>query len=119
MRRLIPAVVFLLFATASASAQVRAGLNEVNVNGHLTSISTSSDNDLIDDESTTIVQLQLRYGRFLSDRFELGATVSANKFEDVDLFGMLGAFGAYHFGALGRRPYLRGGWAGHWLRRWG
>lgn len=101
MRRTVVAVAILLFAGSGASAQVRSGLNEANVNGHITSVSDG-------DESTTVMQLQLRYGRFLSDRAELGLTWAANKFEDIDLFGSVGAFGAYHFGALGATtvPYL-------------
>jgi hypothetical protein len=73
---------------------VRAGLSEFNVNGHITGVS-------VEGESTTFIQLAARYGYFISPALQLGGTVSANKFEDVDLFGDAGALAAYHFGAPG------------------
>jgi len=101
MSRTAVVAAVLVFAASSASAQVRAGLNEVNVNGN---ISVDSDGD----NSNTRAQLQLRYGHFLSQQFELGALLSANKFEDVDLFGTVGPFAAFHFGAEGATtvPYV-------------
>lgn len=101
MRRALYAAAMFLLIAGPAAAQVRAGLNEVNVNGHITRTSA-------DDESFTMSQLQGRFGRFLSDQVELGVLASLNKFEDVDLFGDIGAFGAYHFGAMGATtvPYV-------------
>jgi hypothetical protein len=101
MKKSIVVAGALLLVASAASAQVRPGLNEVNVNGHISVLSAN-------DESETAMQLQLRYGHFLSQQVELGALLSANKFEDVDLFGTIGPFAAFHFGAQGATtvPYV-------------
>jgi hypothetical protein len=85
-----------------ANAQVSAGLSEMNVNGSLT-VQSPEEGD-----SFTIMQLQLRYGYFLTPAIQVGALASAIKFEDEDTFGDVEAFGAYHFGAPGSMmvPYV-------------
>jgi hypothetical protein len=94
MRRSILAVAVLFLAGGEAAAQTRADLNEVSLSAFLSAVSAGG-------ESSTIMQLESRYGRFLSSRLELGASLSATKVEGIDLFGTLGAFGAWHFGLEG------------------
>lgn len=102
MKRMLFAAGLLLVVASHASAQVSAGLSEVNLNGHITVTSPE------EGDSFTVMQLQLRYGYFLTPAVQVGAQVSATKFEDVDTFGDVGAFGAYHFGQPGSMlvPYV-------------
>lgn len=81
----------LLCIAGRLQAQVEAGLNELNVSAHFTGFSG-------DDSPRSVLQLTGALGHFFTRRLELGGLVSATKVEDVDLFGALGAFGAYHFG---------------------
>lgn len=94
--------VLMAFGAANAAAQVRAGLSEVNLNGNITAVSPE------EGDTETTMQVQLRYGYFLTPAVQLGVQLSAIKFEDVDTFGDVGAFGAYHFGSPGSMtvPYV-------------
>jgi hypothetical protein len=104
MRTSILAVALLFLAGGEAAAQTRGDLNEVSLSAFLSTVSAGG-------ESSTIMQLESRYGRFLTSRLELGASLSATKVEGIDLFGTLGAFGAWHFGLEGATsvPYAGAG----------
>jgi hypothetical protein len=95
MKRILMAAGLLLVVASHTSAQVSPGLSEINLNGHVTVTSPE------EGDSFTMMQLQLRYGYFLTQAVQVGAQFTANKFEDVDAFGEIGAFGAFHFGAPG------------------
>jgi hypothetical protein len=104
MRSIAVGGALLLLAAASASAQVRGGLNELNVSGEISGVSA-------DDETETASQLQLRYGRFMNRNVELGIVLSAMKFEGEDAFGAVGGFVAFHLAGEGATavPYIGAG----------
>jgi len=103
MRSSLLALTIVLLAGGRAAAQTRTDLNEVSLNAFLSGVSAGG-------ESSTVMQVEGRYGRFLSPRLELGASLSATKVESIDMFGTLGAFGAWHFGLEGATavPYAGG-----------
>jgi hypothetical protein len=92
----------MAFGAVDAAAQVRVGLSEVNLNGHITSESPE------EGDSETTMQVQLRYGYFVTPAVQLGVQLAALKWEDRDTFGVVGVFGAYHFGSPGSMtvPYV-------------
>jgi hypothetical protein len=94
MKNPLLAVVMVLCAASPARAQVAAGLNELSLSANLSGFSGGG-------ESTSAFQLNGAIGHFFTRTVEVGAQLSLNKFEDVDLFGTLGAFGSYHFGMEG------------------
>lgn len=94
MRRTLAVAALLLPVCSAVSAQTRANLNEVSLSAFLSGVSAGG-------ETSTMMQVETRYGRFLSPRLELGASLSATKYEGIDTFGTLGAFGAWHFGLEG------------------
>lgn len=91
MRKTMLVLAVLLLSGGALAAQTRRDLNEVSLSAFWSHVSAGG-------ESTTLLQLESRYGRFLTPRLELGASLSATKVENIDLFGTLGAFGAWHFG---------------------
>ena len=91
MPRTLLAAVSILLLASPLSAQTRKDLNEVSLNGVVSGVSAGG-------ESSTMLQLEGRFGRFLSPRLELGGSLKATKYEGIDMFGTLGGFGAWHFG---------------------
>ncbi|HSJ23894.1 MAG TPA: hypothetical protein VK929_04355 [Longimicrobiales bacterium] len=95
MSAIAVAAVFAGLTAVNAAAQVRPGLSELNLSADISAMSPE------EGDSETTMNVQLRYGYFLTPAIQLGAQLSAIKFEDVDTFGDVGVFGAYHFGAPG------------------
>ena len=86
-------VVGVVLLAVPASAQVSAGLNELGGRGYIESGSYS-------DESDRQLRLQLDsyYGRFLTDRFEIGPGFNVFKVEGESASGAVNVFADYHFG---------------------
>ena len=74
-----------------AFAQVKAGLNEINFTAALTGVKVE------DGDTATAFTFSGTYGRFLTDRFEVGPQLELFKSEGVDTFGSFNGFAAYHF----------------------
>jgi hypothetical protein len=93
MRKRIAVLVVCLSAAIAtdAYAQVRAGLNEVNFTA------TLSATKLEDGDTQSAFTFNGAYGRFLTDRFEVGPLFTVFKAEDSDAFGTINGFAAYHF----------------------
>jgi len=100
-RKLLATALLLLGTGTPVLAQTRTNLNEASLSANLRGVSAGG-------ESSTIMQVEARYGRFLSPRLELGGSLSATKYEGIDMYGTLGAFGAWHFGLEGATavPYV-------------
>jgi hypothetical protein len=100
MMRVLVAAVLMSCGASAVSAQVRPGLNELNVNGHLTSYSG--------DDSETVIQMQARLGHFITSAVELGVHTSMIKIGSRSSVGEVGGFGALHLGAAGAMavPYV-------------
>ena len=97
MSSLVVTVAVVIAGTTRAFAQVSSGLNEVNAAVSITSSKTTGTN--VDTDARTTGVFSGAYGRFLTDRVELGAQLTALKSEGADVNGTIGAVGAYHFGA--------------------
>jgi hypothetical protein len=95
MKRFLVTAVLLLLASSNAYAQVRPGASELNLNANIAAVSPEGG------DTETVIQLQARYGYFINTALQLGVQASAVKFEDIDTFGDVGVFGAWHFGAPG------------------
>jgi hypothetical protein len=95
----------LALLAAPAAAQVSAGLNELNVKGYFETGKFAED-----EEGATHFQLDGLYGRFLTDRFEIGPGVSLSKTEGQSAQGAVNVFADYHLGDPSSRlvPYLEG-----------
>ena len=93
MFRQIPILVVGLafMAGADASAQVKAGLNEIN--GSATVQGTKAEGSA----TFTVATFSGAYGRFISDAFELGPQLSIVKAEGTDATGTINGFAAVHF----------------------
>lgn len=89
----------LLLATVPAMAQQETGDTELQLQGSL-SLSFSDD---IDDSGTA----NAIYGRFFTDRQEVGGILRTSITEDGDLGGAVGPFYRYNFGMRGKAvPYV-------------
>jgi hypothetical protein len=98
------AVVTALIA-APASGQVAAGLNEIGGRGYV----ETGKYPTFDRE--TVVSVDMFYGRFLTDRFEIGPGLSLYKYGDEPTTGAINAFADYHLGDTTSRvrPYVGAG----------
>jgi hypothetical protein len=96
-------LLFALLVATPAAAQVRKGLNEI---GGTFAIDA-------DDSSEPVwsVDLSLLYGRFVTERLQLGANVGLFEANDQDIEGDYRGFAAYHFGGAGKTmvPYVEAG----------
>ena len=88
------AVLLVCMAAAIATdayAQVRAGLNEINFTA------TLSGTKIDDGDTESAFTFTGAYGRFLTDRFEIGPLLTLFKAEGSDAFGSISGFASYHF----------------------
>ena len=86
-------VVGAVLLVVPASAQVSAGLNELGGSGYFEIGGYSGESD-----SQARLQLNLYYGRFLTDRFEIGPGFNIVKAQGESASGAVNAFADYHFG---------------------
>src|SRR3954469_6257775 len=94
MRRIILFVGALCCGALPAMAQVSGGLNEVGTRGAIESGKYSNE-----DNSLTSIDLQTYYGRFISDRLEVGPSFNVYKLEGQAAIGSAAGFADYHFGS--------------------
>lgn len=106
MTRMTMIIAALVLTAAPAFAQVSAGLNEAGTRGAIESGKYSNE-----DTNLTSFDLDLYYGRFITDRWEVGPSFNVFKLEGQDASGGVGAFVDYHFGDTGSQtiPYVEGG----------
>ena len=92
MRRnlLICSLILLITATTAVSAQVKQGINEMNLSGSFNVTDQGG-------ESFTTIRLDLRYGHFTSSRLQVGGLIDFVNAEGSDAFGEFGGFAAIHF----------------------
>ncbi len=92
----------IILFSFSSFAQVRKGLNELNLSGSVNILSAEG-------ESITTVLLQLAYGNFVTESLELGGNFSFLSVEDEEI-GAVGAFLSIHFPSSGSTavPYIGG-----------
>lgn len=88
-------VIGVLMLAAPASAQVSAGLNELGGKGSVELGKASSD-----PESLWSMDINTYYGRFLTDRVEVGPAINVYKIEGEEASGAIGGFVNYHFGDI-------------------
>lgn len=86
-------VIGVLMLAAPASAQVSSGLNELGGKGIVEIGKLSSDA-----ESRWQTDINMFYGRFLTDRVEVGPALNVYKYEGEPASGAVGGFVNYHFG---------------------
>jgi hypothetical protein len=90
--RIVVLVVCIAAAIATdVYAQVRAGLNEVNFTA------TVSGTTVEEGDTETGFTFTGAYGRFLTDRVEVGPLLAFVKAEGTDAFGTISGFATYHF----------------------
>ncbi len=90
--RIAAFIISAAFATGTnAFAQVKTGLNEINFTAALTGTKVEGA------DTTTAFTFAGTYGRFLTDRFEVGPQLSLTKSEGIDAFGSINGLASYHF----------------------
>lgn len=95
---LVTIACFIGVGSPRASAQIRSGLNEAS-----SRIIFESGRTNVDASRTTFLDLNGYYGRFITDRVEIGPNASIVWTEGSDAFGTVGGFVDYHFGRLTSR----------------
>lgn len=91
-------VVILLMTPLPVLAQQEPGDTELQLQG---SSSLSLDDEVPDNGSVLVT-----YGRFLTDRQEVGASISAGIFGNGDISGSIGPFYRYNFATGTTVPYV-------------
>jgi hypothetical protein len=94
MRVHVAAALVVLGIASNASAQIESGLNEIS--GRIVLESTKFNTD---EERFSQLDLLAAYGRFLTERLEVGPTIGLFWLEGSDATGAAGGFVAYHFGS--------------------
>jgi len=91
--RVIIAIVGLVVLAGTASAQVSAGLNELGGRGSFSAGKFGSE-----EKNLTSVEGNVYFGRFLTDRWEIGPSLNFDKTQGEEFTGNATAFVDYHFG---------------------
>jgi hypothetical protein len=106
IKRLAIVVSLAVSCATPAAAQVRARLNELGTQGAFETGRYTPDAT----EDQSMLNFKLYYGRFLSDRVEIGPVLDIFKFEGTPASGSYGGFIDFHFGETARPfvPYLQG-----------
>lgn len=99
----IVAVASLGLSVLPAAAQVSAGLNEVGGKASIEAGKYSNE-----EENLTTATVDVYYGRFFTNRLEVGPSINFAKTEGQDVSGAYSAFADYHFGATSKKaiPYV-------------
>lgn len=97
---LVAIVGAFLFATP-ASAQVAAGLNEIGGRGYVEFGGYSGE------DKGAVLDLNMFYGRFVTDRIAVGPGLNIYKYEGAPTTGSVNAYADFHFGDISRKliPY--------------
>jgi hypothetical protein len=88
------ALLLVCLSEAAALGQVRRGADEIAGGFTLTTRKRASE------PAATSIVWRVTYGRFVTDRLEIGPFVSLFKFPEQETYGVVGARVAYHVGPL-------------------
>jgi hypothetical protein len=102
----IATLAVMMMSALPARAQTTAGLNEIGTQGSVDATRQSNST-----ERQTSIDLNVYYGRFVTDRIEIGPAWEVTKFEGSPAQGSIGGFIDFYFGDTSHRllPYIEGG----------